>query len=58
MNRFRDWIRRAGTGPWNITREHCRGKTVILVTHSREEAERMGKVLRIRPLPPQNTGNP
>ena len=27
------------------TREHCRGKTVILVTHSREEAERMGKVL-------------
>lgn len=40
------------------TREHCRGKTVILVTHSREEAERMGKVLRIRPLPPQNTGNP
>lgn len=32
------------------TREKCKGKTVILVTHSQEEAEQMGRIVRL-PFP-------
>ena len=29
------------------TRKLCEGKTVILVTHSMEEAEQMGQIVRL-----------